>query len=244
MSSERKLEKDCSVHDHEGLHVSDMTHYDRKNELLVIDPSNFKETKIRSSQEATGVVPSSSVGVNSQECGNALEQQIDLDTDSTVMQMDFLKSSPIPGQQQAKEEISDRTGVQEDGSILNVFVVHKKTDDIGKVAVKMDLGTNRLVYKASFKPNAYINLGDIAASAAANLASISVEDNRLVNKWGSSKNTLSATISEQVKIFSKAVVQFCWPSNNKKSMEPPKERCGWCASCKSSKAVRCRFGLY
>jgi len=73
VSSERKPEKDCSVHDHEGLHVSDMTHYDRKNELLVIDPSNFKETKIRSSQEATGVVPSSSVGVNSQECGNALE---------------------------------------------------------------------------------------------------------------------------------------------------------------------------
>lgn len=243
VSSERKPEKDCSVHDHdhEGLHVSDTIDYDRKNELLVIDTSNFKETKIRSFQEATGVVPNSSVCGNSQECGNALEQQIDLDTDSTAMQIDFLKSSPIPGQQQAKEETSDMTGVQEDVSILNVRVVHKQTDDIGKAAVKMDMGTNMLVCKASFKPNAYINyyvLGDIAASAAANLASISVEDNRLVNRRGSFKKTLSATISEQVKIFSKAAVQFCWPSNKKKSMEPPKERCGWCASCKSTASCR------
>jgi hypothetical protein len=241
VSSERKAEKDCSVNDHERLYVSDKTHYKRENELLVMGSSNFKETEIRSSQEDTGVVPNSSVGVNSQERGNALEQQFVLHTDMTAMQIELSKSSSIPRQQQAKDDTSDRTGVQEDGSILNVPVVHKQTDDIGKAAVKMDLGTNRLVCKESFKPNAYINyyvLGDIAASAAANLASISVEDNRLVNRRGSFKKTLSATISEQVKIFSKAAVQFCWPSYKKKTMEPPKERCGWCASCKSTASCR------
>ena len=71
---------------------------------------------------------------------------------------------------------------------------------------------------------------DIVASATANLASRLVEDNKSVNKRASFKKTLSTTISEQVKTFSKVPLKFCWPSYKKKSMEPPKERCGWCAS--------------
>jgi hypothetical protein len=143
------------------------------------------------------------------------------------------KQSKLQEDYRFAEGTGDTTGVQEDVSILNLLVVHKQTDDIGKAAVKIDLYTNSLVCKASFKPNAYINyyvLGDIAASAAANLASRSVEDNKSVNRRASFKKTLSATILEQVKTFSKAPLKFCWPSYKKKSMEPPKERCGWCAS--------------
>ena len=77
VSSERKAEKDCSV-------LSDKTHHKRENELLVTGPCNFKEAEIRSYQDATGVVPNSSVCWNSQECGNALEQQLDLDLDRTT----------------------------------------------------------------------------------------------------------------------------------------------------------------
>ena len=82
----------------------------------------------------------------------------------------------------------ERIGIQEDVSILNLLVVHKQTDDIGKTTVKIDLYTNSLVCKATFKPNAYINyyvLGDIVASATANLASRSFEDYKSVNRRAS-----------------------------------------------------------
>ena len=63
----------------------------------------------------------------------------------------------------------------------------------------MDLLSSTLFFKASFKPNAYNNyyvLGDIDTSAAVNLASLLVEDNRFVNRWGSFKKTFSAIIFE------------------------------------------------
>ena len=131
------------------------------------------------------------------------------------MHIKILKSSSIPGKQQEKEDNGDRIGVQEDGSILNLLVVHKQTDDIGKPAVKIDLDNNSLVCRASVKPNAYINyyvLDDIVASTSANLTSVSVEDNKLENRRGSFKKTLLTIISEHVIFFLKATLQFCWPN--------------------------------
>ncbi|KAF8403202.1 hypothetical protein HHK36_011301 [Tetracentron sinense] len=89
-----------------------------------------------------------------------------------------------------------------------------------------------------FKPQAYINqyiLGDVAASAAANLAVLTSVENR-VSKAPSSLNprkVLSANISLQIKAFSSASVRFFWPNSEKKLLEVPRERCGWCLSCKS-----------
>ena len=120
------------------------------------------------------------------------------------MHIELHKSSSIPGQQQEKEDNGDRTGVQEDGNILNLLVVHKQTDDIGNPTMKIDLDNNSLVCRASVKPNAYINyyvLDDIVASTSANLTSVSVEDNKLENRQGSFKKTLLTIILEHVIFF-------------------------------------------
>lgn len=72
---------------------------------------------------------------------------------------------------------SGRTCVQVDGSIMKIIFVDNKTNDIGIVTIKMDLGTNSLVCKESFKPNTYINyylLSDIVAQLVSNLVSNSV----------------------------------------------------------------------
>jgi len=60
---------------------------------------------------------------------------------------------------------------------MNMFVVDNKTNDICIAIMKMDLATNSLVHKESFKPNTYINyyfLSDIVGYVVANLVSISV----------------------------------------------------------------------
>ncbi|CBI17094.3 unnamed protein product, partial [Vitis vinifera] len=92
---------------------------------------------------------------------------------------------------------------------------------------------------AFFKSYAYINNyahGDFAASAAANLAILSSEENRVSEVQASSnpRKVLSANISLQVKAFSSVANRFFWPNSEKKLVEVPRERCGWCLSCKAS----------
>ncbi|KAF5931088.1 hypothetical protein HYC85_031961 [Camellia sinensis] len=91
--------------------------------------------------------------------------------------------------------------------------------------------------KASLS-HAYINNynhGDFAASAAANLAILSSEENRVSESHASDnrRKAMSANISLQVKAFSSAAIRFFWPNSEKKLVEVPRERCGWCFSCKA-----------
>ncbi|KAL5580231.1 hypothetical protein UlMin_012673 [Ulmus minor] len=104
-------------------------------------------------------------------------------------------------------------------------------------------GENELVadcvYMGSFyKPQAYLNHymhGEYAASAAAKLASLLSEETRLSEAHTS--DNLKKVPSEnflQAKAFSLTASRFFWPSFEKKLMEVPRERCGWCLSCKAS----------
>ncbi|XP_008813114.2 DDT domain-containing protein PTM-like [Phoenix dactylifera] len=90
-----------------------------------------------------------------------------------------------------------------------------------------------------FKPLAYVNQyiqGDIAASAAANLAVLTSEESRVLEAQFSSnpRKTVAANIALQLKAFSVATMQFLWPNLEKKLMEVPRERCGWCIVCKGA----------
>lgn len=92
---------------------------------------------------------------------------------------------------------------------------------------------------SSFRSQAYLNHythGDFAASAAANLAILSTEENRVSESHASSnhRKIMSANFSLQIKAFSSAAKRFFWPHYEKKLVEVPRERCGWCLSCKAA----------
>nr|XP_019704115.1 DDT domain-containing protein PTM isoform X2 [Elaeis guineensis] len=92
---------------------------------------------------------------------------------------------------------------------------------------------------APFKPQAYVNQytqGDIAASAAANLAVLTSEESRVLEAhfFSNPRKTVSANITLQMKAFSVATMQFLWPNPEKKLVEVPRERCGWCIACKGA----------
>ncbi|XP_028808128.1 DDT domain-containing protein PTM [Neltuma alba] len=90
----------------------------------------------------------------------------------------------------------------------------------------------------SFKPQSYVNHymhGDFAASAAAKLAILSSEDSRSEGHVIDNLRKFTAEgASLQAKAFSMTVSRFFWPSSEKKPVEVPRERCGWCLSCKAS----------
>ncbi|XVE59499.1 hypothetical protein DITRI_Ditri05aG0050600 [Diplodiscus trichospermus] len=90
----------------------------------------------------------------------------------------------------------------------------------------------------SFKPHAYVNQyihGHFAATAAAKLAVLSSEESQVseANKSGSARKVTSASdVFLQIKAFSSAASRFFWPNAEKKLFDVPRERCGWCHSCK------------
>ncbi|KAL3518480.1 hypothetical protein ACH5RR_021069 [Cinchona calisaya] len=97
---------------------------------------------------------------------------------------------------------------------------------------------NAILYMgSSFKIQGYINNylhGDFAASAAANLAVLSSEENQVSTSHASDRRKLlSANVSLQVKAFSSAAMRFFWPHTEKKLIEVPRERCSWCFYCKA-----------
>ncbi|GLJ53787.1 hypothetical protein SUGI_1147980 [Cryptomeria japonica] len=106
---------------------------------------------------------------------------------------------------------------------------------------QMVLVDSPLKRRVTFQVNAYENqyiLGDVAASAAANLA-VNIADKENSVQRSSKRSLLIATteqrkIREQMKAFSKAAAQFSWPCLTKKYAEVQKEKCGWCHFCKSS----------
>ncbi|CAL0304038.1 unnamed protein product [Lupinus luteus] len=89
----------------------------------------------------------------------------------------------------------------------------------------------------SYKPLAYINYymhGDFAASAAAKLAVLSSEESRSESHVSDNqRKSTAAIVYLQAKAFSLTASRFFWPSSEKKLVEVPRERCGWCLSCKS-----------
>lgn len=94
------------------------------------------------------------------------------------------------------------------------------------------------LYKGSFfKPHTYINHyvhGDFAASAAANFAMLSSDENRSSEIHASDpRKAMSAKVALQAKAFSSAAARFFWPSTEKKLIEIPRERCSWCLHCKA-----------
>ncbi|KAE8798043.1 Nucleosome-remodeling factor subunit BPTF [Hordeum vulgare] len=93
----------------------------------------------------------------------------------------------------------------------------------------------------SFKPQAYMNVyshGNVAASAAANLAILTSEEGKVsVSQLTTNpRKKMAADCALQVKAFSSPAAQFIWPSTEKKIMEVPRDRCGWCIACKISAA--------
>ncbi|VAH92724.1 unnamed protein product [Triticum turgidum subsp. durum] len=93
----------------------------------------------------------------------------------------------------------------------------------------------------SFKPQAYMNLynhGNVAASAAANLAILTSEEGKVsVSQLTTNpRKKMAADCALQVKAFSSPAAQFIWPSTERKIMEVPRDRCGWCIACKISAA--------
>ncbi|KAL2328516.1 hypothetical protein Fmac_021943 [Flemingia macrophylla] len=96
---------------------------------------------------------------------------------------------------------------------------------------------NDFVYMGfSYKPLSYINYyihGDFAASAAAKFALILSEESRSDGNV-SDRRTASVNTYLQAKAFSLTASRFFWPSSEKKLVEVPRERCGWCFSCKAA----------
>ncbi|XP_010243411.1 PREDICTED: DDT domain-containing protein PTM [Nelumbo nucifera] len=136
-----------------------------------------------------------------------------------------------------KKDEDDLTLTTSNGFVnVSSEIKEEKHSDSGTRKGKM---TNDCPYMGSaFKPQAYMNLyilGDVAATAAANLAVLSSEEKHVSGLQASvvPRNFVSSNVSLQVKAFSSAVFSFCWPNSEKKLTEVQRGRCGWCLSCKA-----------
>ncbi|XP_022140394.1 DDT domain-containing protein PTM-like [Momordica charantia] len=91
-----------------------------------------------------------------------------------------------------------------------------------------------------YKPQAYVNHyvhGEFAASAAHKLDVLSSEETRVLGTHASDNkrsSSASAYALLQAKAFSLTASRFFWPTFDKKLMEVPRERCGWCLSCRAT----------
>ncbi|XP_023512581.1 DDT domain-containing protein PTM-like [Cucurbita pepo subsp. pepo] len=97
------------------------------------------------------------------------------------------------------------------------------------------------VYMGSqYKPQAYVNHyvhGEFAALAAHKLDVLSSEETRVFGTQASDSKRNSSASSHallQAKAFSLTASRFFLPIFDKKLVEVPRERCGWCLSCRAS----------
>ncbi|XWS52918.1 hypothetical protein CRYUN_Cryun11dG0113800 [Craigia yunnanensis] len=130
------------------------------------------------------------------------------------------------------------------GGAANMFCQGKAGNHVG---IGRDARNSTIDYTymgISFKTHAYVNHyihGHFAATAAAKLAVLSSEESQVsaVNKSSSARKvTSTSNIFLQVTAFSSVASQFFWPSAEKKLLDVPRERCGWCLSCKASASSR------
>ncbi|XP_022729201.1 DDT domain-containing protein PTM-like isoform X2 [Durio zibethinus] len=125
-----------------------------------------------------------------------------------------------------------------------VFCQSKVSNHVGFGRDARNSAIDYVYMGISFKPLAYVNhysYGHFAATAAAKLAVLSSEESQIseVNKSGSARKVTSANdILLQVKAFSSVASRFFWPSAEKKLLDVPRERCGWCHSCKAPSLSR------
>ncbi|KAF7823287.1 DDT domain-containing protein PTM-like [Senna tora] len=123
------------------------------------------------------------------------------------------------------------------GLPINLSSQIKEVNQSGSGKSEGNSANNFVYMGCTFKPQSYINYymhGDFAASAAAKLAILSSEDFRSESHVSDSqKKVISANNYLQAKAFSLTASRFFWPSSEKKLVEVPRERCGWCLSCKA-----------
>lgn len=116
-------------------------------------------------------------------------------------------------------------------------IQHRETND----GDNQNLASSFLYTGSSFKSQGYINNylhGDFAASAAANVNSLSSEENLPESQASDLRKLISANYSLQMKAFSSVASRFFWPHTEKKLIEIPRERCTWCLSCKAPVASK------
>jgi len=210
-----------------GLHHCDVAGQKEDCEMLVMDQSN-DNTQLASSEGSLEITSLNDVK------GHQKISEQHLTDLGAHCSPGFTKNSAL------QEELLTET----DAGSAAVQVEQVKQSDMGtdSIAGQKRFNSNHSNREVTFHPNAYINqyvLGDMAASAAANLAVKGAQFQR-VNVRLSSKKSPSSALAEHVKIFSREAVQFCWPCFSKKVMEVPKEGCGWCFVCKSSPGSRSR----
>ncbi|KAI5079854.1 hypothetical protein GOP47_0005333 [Adiantum capillus-veneris] len=103
--------------------------------------------------------------------------------------------------------------------LLNSVLVEARDEDCS-------LQRSNEIYGAHEHCLNYFNcysLGDVAATAAANLALKIARRRARINP-----------VKEQLAAFCKSFVLFYWPSSNNRLMELSKEKCGWCFCCSHS----------
>ncbi|KAI3989813.1 hypothetical protein MKX01_040783 [Papaver californicum] len=145
-----------------------------------------------------------------------------------------------------RNNTGDPVSPTKNGSIIRSYEIIEGRQNAACKTVKGDSDADFLYMGALFKPQSYINqysLGDVAASSAASLAALSTEENRVSVSQSSSnpRKIVTENITMQVKAFSLAATRFVWPNPEKKLTDVvPRERCGWCYSCKT--ATTCKKG--
>ncbi|XP_022752616.1 DDT domain-containing protein PTM-like isoform X2 [Durio zibethinus] len=126
------------------------------------------------------------------------------------------------------------------GGLATMFCQSKAGNHVGFGRDARNPTIDHAYMGISFKPNAYVNHyihGHLAATAAAKLAVLSSEESHIseANKSSSARKfTSTSNIFLQVKAFSSSASRFFWPSAEKKLLDVPRERCGWCHSCRAS----------
>ncbi|XP_011005757.1 PREDICTED: uncharacterized protein LOC105111939 [Populus euphratica] len=122
------------------------------------------------------------------------------------------------------------------GTCLPASVFSQNKEGNHQGIQRVQNSTNNCSYVGTFfKPHAYINHymhGDFAASAAVNLNVLSSEESRTETHKSGNGRKVVTDILLQAKAFSTAASRFFWPSSERKLVEVPRERCGWCYSCK------------
>ncbi|CAJ1979192.1 unnamed protein product [Sphenostylis stenocarpa] len=144
--------------------------------------------------------------------------------------VDPAKCSSVNGQ------FSDYGHANGTGLPINVPFQTKESTQAGFEKCERNV-TNCFVYMGfSYKPLSYMNSyihGEFAASAAAKFALLSSEESRSMGHVSDNQRKMaSGNTYLQAKAFSLTASRFFWPSSEKKPVEVPRERCGWCISCK------------
>ncbi|XP_027347910.1 DDT domain-containing protein PTM-like [Abrus precatorius] len=123
------------------------------------------------------------------------------------------------------------------GMPINFSLQTKESTQIGFGKCERNITNDSGYMGFSYKPLSYINYymhGDFAASAAAKFAILSSEESRSEGHVSDNqRKTASGNTYLQAKAFSLTASRFFWPSSEKKLVEVPRERCGWCFSCKA-----------